>query len=60
MKERINRAPLGSRIHAVPAGISASRCSFCGLTIYWVVTKNKKNMPLDADGRYHRCAKKSR
>jgi len=28
-------------------------CKGCGAKIYWIVTKNKKPMPIDPDGEPH-------
>lgn len=49
------KAPLGTQFYSVPAGTPASKCKWCGRAIYWIVTKNKKNMPVGADGRFHKC-----
>jgi hypothetical protein len=39
-----------------PQGV-ASKCRSCGATVYWIVTKNGKKMPVEADGVSHfaRC-----
>jgi hypothetical protein len=37
----------------IPAGTRASKCRECGQEIFWVETKNKKNMPLDPSGDSH-------
>lgn len=37
----------------IPAGTKASKCRECGQQIFWVETKNKKNMPLDPSGDSH-------
>ena len=31
----------------------ADVCKGCGAKIYWITTKNKKQMPIDPDGEPH-------
>ncbi len=58
---RSARAPLGTSLWTKPT-TPPKTCNRCGGTIHWQLTKNKKYMPVDADGRPHPrdCAKRGR
>ena len=45
----------------IPKGTSASKCKGCQEYIYWIKTRNGKNMPVNADGTSHfaTCSKAS-
>jgi len=40
------------RFH-IPPGTPTATCKGCGEFIKWILTKNGKNMPVDADGKPH-------
>lgn len=37
----------------IPDGTQEKKCKGCGAVIYWILTKNKKRMPVDPDGTSH-------
>jgi len=39
----------------IPPSTPPNRCSspYCGKTIYWIVTRTGRNMPVDPDGISH-------
>lgn len=45
----------------IPKGTPAAKCKGCQEYIYWIKTRNDKNMPVNADGVSHfsTCAKAS-
>ena len=45
--------PKPKRRWKVPRNAPESRCSGCGMKIFWIKTVNGKNMPLDPDGTCH-------
>ena len=43
------RGPHGELLFVIPAATKPERCKWgeCGMTIYWITTKNNKHMPVD-------------
>lgn len=37
----------------IPQGTPRAKCRSCGAAIYWIKTRNGKNMPVNADGSSH-------
>ena len=39
--------------YEIPEGTKPARCRGCNAVVYWVKTKNNKNMIVDPDGQPH-------
>jgi len=37
----------------IPEDAQPSKCRGCGETVYWIITRNGKRMPVDPDGTSH-------
>lgn len=37
----------------IPKGADKTYCKGCGATIFWIITKKGKKMPVDPDGASH-------
>jgi len=48
------KLPDGRFQWTIPPGHKVSKCKYCGGEIYWLRSKNHKNVPVDADGFGHR------
>lgn len=49
-----NKLPDGRFQWVIPPGHKISKCKYCGGEIYWLRSKNHKNVPVNADGFGHR------
>lgn len=41
------------KIYEIPQGANLSKCRSCKADIYWGLTDNNKNVPLNLDGTSH-------
>jgi hypothetical protein len=44
---------MGKLLSEIPAGTEPKACRGCGAQIYWIITPNGKDMPVNADGISH-------